>query len=253
MLPETDRTTPVAKLKAEILASGSVPEHVAVIMDGNGRWARGRGRLRIFGHLEGRKSVRETVNGCRAIGVKVLTLYTFSVENWQRPATEVSALMRILQQTLREQREEMKENGIRLEVIGRTQDLPKSVQECLRESQEFLDECRDMTLVLALSYSGRMELARGARILAERVQRGELSPEEISEDTLGESLYTTKYPDPDLLIRTSGEMRVSNFMLWQVAYAEIYVTDILWPDFRREHLYKAILDFQQRERRFGRV
>ena len=253
MLPKTDRSTPVAKLKAEILATGSVPQHVAVIMDGNGRWARGRGRLRIFGHLEGRKAVRETVNGCRELGVKVLTLYTFSVENWQRPATEISALMRILQRTLREQREEMKENGIRLEIIGRTQDLPHSVQKCLKETQEYLDDCHDMTLVLALSYGGRMELARGARILAERVKAGELAPEEITEEVMAKTLYTHEYPDPDLLIRTSGEMRVSNFLLWQVAYAEIFVTDVLWPDFRREHLYRAILEFQHRERRFGRV
>jgi len=253
MLPETDRLELEDHLQREILAGGPVPGHVAVIMDGNGRWARKRGRLRVFGHLAGRHSVRQVVQGCRQLGVKYLTLYTFSVENWHRPPTEVSALMRLLQRTLREQRDEMKENGISLRVIGQQEDLPASVRRTLDETSEFLAGGTDMTLILAISYSGRSELAHAFRTLARDVKSGVVDPEMIDEDLIASRLYTADIPDPDFLIRTSGEVRISNFLLWQAAYAEIWVTDVLWPDFRKEHLYRAIRGYQQRERRFGRV
>lgn len=253
MLPETKQVELVEQLKEEVLSTGVVPRHIAVIMDGNGRWARKRRRPRVFGHLSGRHAVRQTVVGCRELGVKVLTLYTFSVENWQRPPTEVSALMRILQQTLMEQRREMKEKGIRLEIIGRMEDLPAAVQKTLKETQEFLAGGKDMLLNLALSYGGRSEITRAAREIARRSMSGEINPEDIDEAFFSSFLYTKDLPDPDLVIRTSGEVRISNFLIWQAAYSEIWVTEVLWPDFNQEHLYRAILDFQQRERRFGRV
>jgi undecaprenyl diphosphate synthase len=253
MLPETERLETEEQLRQEILAGGDVPRHVAVIMDGNGRWARRRRRPRVFGHLAGRHSVRQTVIGCRELGVEVLSLYTFSVENWQRPATEVSALMRILQQTLREQREEMRENGIRLQVIGRPEDLPRAAQDTLNETTAYLAGGKDMLLNLALSYGGRTEITRAARAIAREVREGRLDPESVDEAVMARHLYTAGLPDPDLLIRTSGEVRISNFMLWQVAYSEIWVTPVLWPDFRKEHLFRAVLDYQHRERRFGRV
>jgi len=253
MLPDTERPEAESQLKQEILAAGSVPRHVAVIMDGNGRWARRRGRLRVFGHLAGRKSVRQVVMGARELGIEYLTLYTFSVENWQRPPTEVSTLMRLLQTTLNEQRDEMRENGIRLEVIGRTQDLPPSVRKTLRETAEFLSGGEDMALILAISYGGRREIAEAARTLAREAARGELDPEALTEEDVARRLYTASYPDPDLVIRTSGEVRISNFLLWQAAYSEMWVTDVLWPDFRKEHLFRAVRDYQHRDRRFGRV
>ena len=253
MLPETQGVEVEEQLKQQILARGGVPRHVAVIMDGNGRWAKRRHRLRVFGHLAGRHSVRQAVMGSRELGIEVLTLYTFSVENWQRPPTEISALMRILQQTLREQRDEMRDNGIRLQVIGRMEDLPEAVRQVLDETMAFLAGGRDMLLNLALSYGGRSELARAARAIGRRVQAGELDPDRIDEDLVARHLYTAGLPDPDLLIRTSGEVRISNFLLWQIAYSEIWVTPVLWPDFTKEHLYRAVLDYQQRERRFGRV
>jgi undecaprenyl diphosphate synthase len=253
MLPETERLELEAELKEEILSVGVIPRHIAVIMDGNGRWARKRRRPRVFGHLQGRHAVRETVSGARELGIEVLTLYTFSVENWQRPATEVRALMRILQQTLQEQREEMREKGIRLGVIGRMEDLPPAVQQTLRETMDFLKGGSDMLLSLALSYGGRTEIARAAREIARRVAEGELKPEEVDEDWVSRFLYTRGVPDPDLVIRTSGEVRISNFLIWQAAYSEIWVTDVLWPDFSKETLFRAVRDYQQRERRFGRV
>lgn len=249
MLPETERL----ELKEEILAAGAIPRHVAVIMDGNGRWARKRRRPRVFGHLQGRHSVRETVSAARELGIEVLTLYTFSVENWQRPPTEVSALMRILQQTLVEQREEMREKGIRLQVIGRKQDLPEAVQAVLEETTEYLAGGQDMLLILAISYGGRTEIARATREIAREAAEGRLKFEDIDEALVSRYLYTRDVPDPDLVIRTSGEVRISNFLIWQAAYSEIWVTDVLWPDFRKETFYRAILDYQQRERRFGRV
>ena len=252
MLPETERLEFEEQLKKDIL-TGVIPRHVAVIMDGNGRWARKRRRPRVFGHLHGRHAVRETVSGARELGIEVLTLYTFSVENWQRPATEVKALMGILQQTLREQREEMREKGIRLGVIGRLEDLPEAVQSTLRNTMDFLAGGDRMLLNLALSYGGRTEITHAAREIARRVQEGAVDPEAVDEAMVSSYLYTQGIPDPDLVIRTSGEVRISNFLIWQAAYSEMWVTDVLWPDFRKESLFKALRDYQQRERRFGRV
>jgi undecaprenyl diphosphate synthase len=241
------------ELRREIAAAGSVPRHVAVIMDGNGRWARERGQPRIFGHRAGRKSVREAVEGCRELGVEILTLYTFSMENWGRPAAEIGALMGFLEATLREEREELKKNGIRMGVIGRVQDLPDAVRAALAETIEFLAGGPGMLLNLALSYGGRTEIVDAARAVAEAVRAGRLDPAALDEAAFARHLYTADLPDPDLLIRTSGELRLSNFLLWQLAYAEIWVTDLYWPDFRKEHLFQAVRDFQRRERRFGRV
>ena len=231
----------------------SPPAHVAIIMDGNGRWARARGVPRLMGHRAGRESVREAVKGCVALGVEVLTLYTFSTENWNRPAREVRALMGILRQTLREERKELRANNVRLRVIGRVDDLPEPVRAAIDETREYLATCDGLVLVLALSYSGRAELIDGVRRMLEEHRRQPLAPEQVDEGAIASHLYTTGLPDPDLLIRTSGEMRLSNFMLWQLAYTELWITDTLWPDFRRRDLYRAVSDYQGRERRFGRV
>ncbi|MBI1796872.1 MAG: di-trans,poly-cis-decaprenylcistransferase [Candidatus Eisenbacteria bacterium] len=218
-------------------------------MDGNGRWAKARGVPRLMGHRAGRESVREAVKGCVALGVEVLTLYTFSTENWNRPRREIAALMTILRQTLRAERRELRENNVRLAVIGRAGDLPPEVVRAIAETQEYLAGCDGLLLNLALSYSGRAELVDAVRaLIAEGVDGNPLDEARVSAH-----LYTAGLPDPDLLIRTSGEMRISNFMLWQLAYTELWITDTLWPDFRRRHLYQAVAEFQGRERRFGRV
>ncbi|MCX5801164.1 MAG: isoprenyl transferase [Candidatus Eisenbacteria bacterium] len=248
-MPVTDGN----KRAGEIKAAGNLPGHIAIIMDGNGRWARKRGLPRIQGHRAGRKGVREAVEGCVELGIGVLTLYTFSVENWSRPEREVSALMRFLHQTLKEEREELKKNGVRLGVIGRVSDLPKSVQRVLNESIDCLKEGKGLLLNLALSYGGRAEIVDAVkRILSEASVAG-TRPELIDEKLIESRLYTSGLPDPDLLIRTSGEMRLSNFLLWQLAYSEMWVTDTLWPDFRKKHLFEAVRDYQKRERRFGRI
>ena len=237
----------------QIQERGNVPRHVAIIMDGNGRWAKARGVPRLMGHRAGRESVREAVKGCVALGVEVLTLYTFSTENWNRPAREVKALMTILRQTLREERKELRERNVRLRVIGRRHDLPEAVRDAILETQEYLADCDGLLLNLALSYSGRAEIVDGLRRLIEEHKARGITPAEVDERLISSYLYTAGLPDPDLLIRTSGEMRISNFMLWQLAYTELWITDTLWPDFRRRHLYQAVADFQGRERRFGRV
>jgi len=241
--------TPTAE---ELIARGNIPRHVAIIMDGNGRWAKARGVPRLMGHRAGRESVREAVRGCASLGVEVLTLYTFSIENWQRPAREVSALMTILRQTLRAEREELKSNNVRLHVIGRPADLPVPVRREIAATQKFLEPCTGMQLNLALSYSGRAELVDAVRRLVADARDRRLDPAGIDDELLASYLYTAGLPDPDLLIRTSGEMRLSNFMLWQLAYTELWITETLWPDFRRRHLFQAVADFQHRERRFGR-
>jgi undecaprenyl diphosphate synthase len=233
----------------QLKARGNLPRHIAIIMDGNGRWAKARGVPRLMGHRAGRESVREAINGCVALGVDVLTLYTFSTENWNRPAREVKALMAILRQTLRAERRELRGNNVRLQTIGRPGDLPREVVAAIEETQEYLKDCDGLLLNLALSYSGRAEIMDAVRrLLGERPAAAR-----IDEACFGRYLYTAGLPDPDLLIRTSGEMRISNFMLWQLAYTELWITDTLWPDFRRRHLYQAVADFQGRERRFGRV
>lgn len=242
-----------SKLLPQIRLGGAVPEHVAVIMDGNGRWARGRGLPRYRGHMAGMESVREAVEGAIEAGVPVLTLYAFSQENWNRPAREVSALMRLLQLYVVREREELVRQGVRVRIHGDLERLPAGPRRAIAEIEQATRHGTVLRLNLMISYGGRAELARAARRLAERVRAGELEPEQITEDAVAAELYTAGLPDPDLLIRTSGEQRISNFMLWQIAYAELYLTPVLWPDFRREHLFQAVLDFQQRERRFGRV
>ncbi len=237
----------------ELQRRGNLPRHVAIIMDGNGRWAKARGVPRLMGHRAGRESVREAVKGCVAIGVEVLTLYTFSIENWNRPATEVRALMAILRNTLREEREELRRQNVRLQVVGRAADLPAPVRKSIEETQDYLAASSGLLLNLALSYSGRAEMTDAVRRILGDAARESIDPRRVDEEFVESYLYTAGLPDPDLLIRTSGEMRLSNFMLWQMAYTELWITDTLWPDFRREHLYRAIADFQGRERRFGRV
>ncbi|MEO5989082.1 MAG: isoprenyl transferase [Candidatus Eisenbacteria bacterium] len=237
----------------ELIARGNIPRHVAIIMDGNGRWAKARGVPRLMGHRAGRDSVREAINGCVDLGVEVLTLYTFSVENWQRPAREVAALMTILRQTLRAERKDLRDHNVRLRVIGRTRDLPESVLQEIADAQQYLKDSDGMLLNLALSYSGRAEIMDGVRRLVEDALQKRIDPAKIDDGVMADYLYTAGLPDPDLLIRTSGELRISNFMLWQLAYTELWITDTLWPDFKRRHLYQAVADFQGRERRFGRT
>ena len=237
----------------EIRRRGNLPRHVAIIMDGNGRWAKARGVPRLMGHRAGRESVREAVKGSVALGIEVLTLYTFSTENWNRPKREVQALMGILRTTLRAERKELRENNVRLQVIGRPADLPEPVRDAIEETREYLGACTGLQLNLALSYSGRQEIVDAVRGVLREQARHALDPEQLDDRCLERHLYTAGLPDPDLLIRTSGEMRLSNFMLWQLAYTELWITDTLWPDFRRRHLFQAVSDFQRRERRFGRI
>jgi undecaprenyl diphosphate synthase len=230
-----------------------VPAHIAIIMDGNGRWAERRGLPRLMGHRAGRRAVREAVEGAVELGIRVLTLYTFSLENWDRGAREVSGLMRILEQVLRDEREDLRRNNVRLRTIGRVDLLPERSRRILEDTRAYLSGNDGLTLVLALSYGGRAEIVDAVRRILAQARSNGLSPESIDEETFARMLDTDGLPDPDLLIRTSGELRVSNFLLWQLAYAEFWVTDTLWPDFRRKHLYQAVYDFQRRSRRFGRT
>jgi undecaprenyl diphosphate synthase len=232
---------------------GNLPQHIAVIMDGNGRWAKKKGNLRIFGHQNAITAVRETVEAAAELGVKYLTLYAFSTENWSRPKYEVEALMQLLVSTIRKETATLNKNNIRLQAIGDLASLPQACRKELDEAMEMTSQNSRMTLVLALSYSGRWELVNAVQKIAALVKNGELSPEDINEATIQRCLNTATMPDPELLIRTSGEQRISNFLLWQLAYTELYITELLWPDFRKEHLYEAILSFQQRERRFGKT
>ena len=228
-----------------------LPHHIAIIMDGNGRWAKKKFLNRISGHIKGVNAVREVVTACRELGIKVLTLYAFSIENWKRPTDEVNALMGLLKEYLQKECEEMIQNNIRLNVIGRIDDLPLDVQTTLRETIKKTGDCDEMVLNLALSYGGRSEILHAVQGIISDLEKGKVKPEEITVQRFPEYLWTRGIPDPDLLIRTSGEFRVSNFLLWQIAYTELYVTDTLWPDFERKELLKAIADYQSRERRFG--
>jgi undecaprenyl diphosphate synthase len=237
----------------KIISKGNLPEHIAVIMDGNGRWARRRKLPRVAGHRAAIKAVRDVVRGCGNLGIGYLTLYTFSVENWKRPAAEVNALMTFLRQTLRDETKELDRNNVKLRVIGRIQDLPQSVRTELSRAMAHLEGNTGLTLVLALSYAGRTEIVDAVRDIAREVEEGRLRHDAIDGDLLRSHLYTADMPDPDLLIRTSGEMRISNFLLWQIAYSELWITETLWPDFRKKHLYDAVMEYQERERRFGRV
>jgi len=228
-----------------------VPKHVAIIMDGNGRWAKKRRLNRIRGHQKGTDAVRDVVRTSREIGISWLTLYAFSEENWKRPQAEISALMNLLKQFLKDELAEMQENGIRLQAIGRTQKLPKNVRKALFDTIEKTAGNKDMVLTLALSYGGRQEIMDSVQKIAAGVEKGRITASEITEELITDSLYTAGMPEPDLLIRTSGEYRISNFLLWQIAYTEIYITQSLWPDFGKDEYLAAIEDFQKRERRFG--
>jgi undecaprenyl diphosphate synthase len=230
-----------------------LPRHVAVIMDGNGRWAKQRGFPRVEGHRAGISSVREVVETCARLKLDALTLYAFSVENWKRPRFEIVTLMSLLKEYLHKELGALLKNDIRFRVVGRMNELDASVQKELARGLAATSSCRGMTFNIALNYGGRTEIVDACRSLAHDVAAGRLTPEQIDEETLGSRLGTAGVPDPDLLIRTSGEMRVSNFLLWQIAYSEIWVTPTLWPDFRKRHLFEAILDFQKRERRYGGV
>lgn len=232
---------------------GNLPRHIAVIMDGNGRWAKQRGGLRIFGHQNAIKAVRDTVEGAAELGVEYLTLYAFSTENWSRPRAEVTALMTLLVSTIRKETATLNKNNIRLQTIGDTASLPEACQRELLEAIELTKQNSRMTLVLALSYSGRWDITQAMQKIAGAVEQGQLRANEINEATVANHLSTAGMPDPELLIRTSGEQRISNFLLWQLAYTELYITELLWPDFRKEKLYEAIISYQNRERRFGRT
>jgi undecaprenyl diphosphate synthase len=237
----------------EDIDTQKLPAHVAIIMDGNGRWAKGKGKLRVFGHHNGVLSVRDVVEGAGEIGIKYLTLYTFSSENWNRPKFEVTAIMELLISTINKEIKKLMENNVRLNTIGETEMLP---EKCRTELQNAINKTSGNTglvLTLALSYSSRREIVNAAKAIAKKVEAGVLRADDIDEDVFSQHLHTSDMPDPELLIRTSGEYRISNYLLWQIAYAELYFTDKLWPDFRREDLFEAILDYQKRERRFGMI
>jgi len=239
-------------LKAKIDLQ-QLPRHIAIIMDGNGRWAKEKGQDRLFGHFHGVESVRDIVEGCAELGVQNLTLYAFSTENWDRPAYEVSGLMELLVDTIRKEVETLNKNNIRLHVIGDMNMLPASARREMTEALELTSKNSGLNLIMALSYSSRWELMNAVKHIAEDVKAGNLEPDRITQDTLPRYLCTSAFPDPELMIRTSGEYRISNFLLYQLAYTELYFTDIRWPDFRRENLYEAIINFQNRERRFGKT
>ncbi len=228
-----------------------LPQHVAIIMDGNGRWAKEKGKLRVFGHQNGVISVRDTVEGAVELGIKFLTLYAFSTENWSRPKLEVMALMELLVATINKETKTLMENGVRLNAIGNLKSLPDKCYRQLQETIRKTSENKACTLTLALSYSSRWEIADAAGKLAADVRDGKLNAEDVTETVFASYLNTSGMPDPELMIRTSGEHRISNYLLWQLAYSELYFTPKLWPDFRREDLFEAVIDFQKRERRFG--
>ena len=230
-----------------------LPRHVAIIMDGNGRWAKNHNKPRVFGHQNGVKAVRETTEVAAELGIKYLTLYAFSTENWKRPKLEVNALMSLLVETLRKEINTLQENDIRLQAIGNLEALPRKTYSALMEAIAETQSNQRMTLILALNYSGRWELNRAAIRIAKDVQHGFIQDQDINDTLLNQYLTTKNIPDPELMIRTSGEYRISNFLLYQIAYAELYFSEVLWPDFRKKHFYEAILDFQRRERRFGKT
>ncbi len=233
------------------LVPAKLPNHIAIIMDGNGRWARQKGNMRIFGHRNGVKGVREASEGCAELGIKYLTLYAFSAENWSRPQAEVNALMELLVTTIKAEVPTLMKNNIRLSSIGNLNDLPTNARENLIEAKQATSQNTGLVLNLALSYSSKNEILNAVKAIAHQVKNGDLNPNDITCSLFSDFLETAGMPDPDLLIRTSGEQRISNFLLWQLAYAELYFPEVLWPDFTREHLYEAIFQYQQRERRFG--
>lgn len=231
----------------------TIPKHLAIIMDGNGRWAEAHGHPRSFGHIKGTRVAKKIITECSRIGVKNLTLYAFSTENWFRPPSEVSLLMRILHRYLRRETSNLIAENIRMTVIGETDRLPADLRKALEATIAATAHCTGLHVVFALSYGSRNEIASAAKALAVAVKKGELDPEKITEESFGAALWTTGLPDPDLIIRTSGEKRLSNFLLWQAAYSEFWFTDVLWPDFNRDHLHSAFQSYEQRRRRFGRV
>jgi undecaprenyl diphosphate synthase len=230
-----------------------IPQHVAIIMDGNGRWAKNQGEMRVFGHMNGVKGVREALKAAAEIGVEYLTLYAFSTENWNRPSDEVAALMDLLVQTIVKEIRELDDNDVRLKAIGDLDKLPESCREELQKAIHHTAGNKKITLILALSYSSRWEIVKAVQSLAKKVERGELKSSEIDSKHISSHLETRDYPDPELLIRTSGEKRISNFLLWQIAYSELYFTETLWPDFKKEDFFEAVVAYQNRERRFGKI
>jgi undecaprenyl diphosphate synthase len=235
------------------IASNKLPDHIAIIMDGNGRWAKLKGKPRVFGHKNGVTSVREIIEGCAEIGIKYLTLYAFSTENWNRPKLEVKTLMALLVSSLKKELKNLQKNNIKLTTIGNIEHLPEKAQIKLAEVIDKTKNNNSLTLTLALSYGSREEIVNVIKNISEKVVNNQLNIEEINEKIINNHLYTFSLPDVDFMIRTSGEKRISNFLLWQMAYAELYFTDTLWPDFRKENLFKAVLEYQNRERRFGKT
>jgi undecaprenyl diphosphate synthase len=241
------------KAQNSLKKSGDIPEHIAIIMDGNGRWARKRGLPRAAGHKQGVETVRDIVKACVGLGVRYLTLYTFSTENWKRPKDEITTLMRLIVKSLQNETNELHANGVRLSTIGNRDSLPDVVRQELEQAVEKTSGNTKLTLNLALSYSGRWEIMEAAKKIGQMVKEGQIRSEDVTESLFSSLLTTKDIPDPDLLIRSGGEFRISNFLLWQIAYSEIFITDVLWPEFKRQHLYEAIKDYQKRERRFGLV
>jgi len=251
-VPVVEAVGPDKKAQEQLLASGQIPQHIAIIMDGNGRWAKKKGLPRVAGHNEGVNSVRDIVEACGQLGVKYLTLYTFSKENWKRPQDEISVLMRLLLKALKDERDRLHRNEVHLRVIGDLKLLPTDVISELQDAIEMMKNNKGLNLILALSYSGRWDITNAFNKIYNDIKAGKIS-ENITEEVVAKYLSTADIPDPDLLIRTSGEFRISNFLLWQLAYTEIYISNEYWPDFRRKNLYQAIEDFQKRERRFGMI
>jgi undecaprenyl diphosphate synthase len=237
----------------EQIDKSRLPKHIAIIMDGNGRWAKEHGKDRLFGHFHGVESVRNIVEGCAELGIDYLTLYAFSTENWDRPEYEVVGLMELLVTTIRDEVDSLKKNNIKLHVIGDLSLLPAYAKKALKEALDITSSNTGLNLIMALSYSGRWELLNAVKNIAWEVKNGNIRVEEIDQETLQQFLSTSAFPDPELMIRTSGEFRISNFLLYQLAYAELYFTNVRWPEFRKNNLYEAILDYQKRERRFGKI
>ncbi|TSA19304.1 isoprenyl transferase [bacterium] len=241
------------KLQDRLLGSGDVPGHIAIIMDGNGRWAQKRGLPRIAGHHEGVNSVRDIVEACGQLGVKYLTVYAFSTENWKRPQEEVSLLMRLLLKALRDEKDRLHQNEVKLKVVGDIAALPQDIQDELLDGIEKMKDNKGLTLILALSYSGRWDITNAIQRMYDEIRSGSLKKEQITQELITSYLATKDFPDPDLLIRTSGEFRISNFLIWQIAYSELFISQEFWPSFRRKQLYEAVANFQRRERRYGMV
>lgn len=252
-ITDTEQSEEDKKLQEEVKASGSLPAHIAIIMDGNGRWAQKKGNIRLHGHKAGVKSVRDITESCAQLGVKYLTLYAFSTENWNRPSAEINGLMKLLVQSLRDEADRLKDNDIKLITIGQIERLPAKCQRQLQEVKDLTKDNKRMQLCLALSYSGRWDITEAVKHIAKEVENGNINPDQIDDNLIGSYLSTAAIPDPDLIIRTSGEYRISNFLLWQLAYSELFITETYWPDFRRDELYRAIFSYQKRDRRYGKV